>query len=539
MMLFQFLPLVLPLKSCILISNKNNRYYTWGLFILLTFLLLFRIQVGPIYILDEAKNAECAREMWQLGNYIVPTFNGELRTDKPPLHYFFMAAAYSIFGDTAFAARFFSAIMGVLTVLITFLATKKFIGEMAAYFAALALVVSPHFLFEFRLSVPDPYLIFFIAAGLFSAFVWLEQKKIAFLYLSAVSLALAILAKGPVAIALPGLCLLVYAALYKKWKTLFSIHLIPAALLLLLIAAPWYYLVDQATAGEWTRGFFIDNNINRFSDPQEGHGGFFLLTVIFFSVGLLPFIVYSGEILKNRKQVFSNQLVRFSLIVVIVFLVFFSLASTKLPNYAMPCYPFAAIVIGYYLNKLSTGMFQNKNYPVYILFVFGIVLSVAGFFAINSETATEGMGWIAFFLLVMPVILLFGLKRNQSASIKIKTIVIAFSLFNLIGLSFIYPALYQQNPVAKTLDIVKKSDHVLGFQIVNPGYRFYLDKNIPRTTDPNELKRWIDSTGKGIVITRKDQLQFLEGLPLKEVASEHDLFELPTTVILKYDASPQ
>jgi len=39
------------------------------------------------YILDEAKNAECAREMSnETIDYTV--FNGELRTDKPPLHYF-------------------------------------------------------------------------------------------------------------------------------------------------------------------------------------------------------------------------------------------------------------------------------------------------------------------------------------------------------------------------------------------------------------------------------------------------------------------
>src|SRR5215471_19925044 len=74
--------------------------YFWFLFILLAFLLLFRLSATPIYILDEAKNSECAREMMERDNWIVPVFNGALRIDKPPLHYFFMIAAYKIFGVT-------------------------------------------------------------------------------------------------------------------------------------------------------------------------------------------------------------------------------------------------------------------------------------------------------------------------------------------------------------------------------------------------------------------------------------------------------
>jgi len=81
----------------------NNQQYKsswfWWLFVLLAFLLFFRLGATPIYILDEAKNAEYAKEMMQRHDMIVPVFNGELRTDKPPLHYFFMIASYILFGS--------------------------------------------------------------------------------------------------------------------------------------------------------------------------------------------------------------------------------------------------------------------------------------------------------------------------------------------------------------------------------------------------------------------------------------------------------
>ena len=60
------------------------------LFFLSLTLLLLNLDKPMIYILNEAKNAECAREMLVSGNYVVPYFNGQIRTDKPPLHYFFM-----------------------------------------------------------------------------------------------------------------------------------------------------------------------------------------------------------------------------------------------------------------------------------------------------------------------------------------------------------------------------------------------------------------------------------------------------------------
>ena len=52
----------------------------------------------PVSILDESKNVEAAREMIESGDYWIPKFNGELRTDKPPLHYYFMVIGMKLFG---------------------------------------------------------------------------------------------------------------------------------------------------------------------------------------------------------------------------------------------------------------------------------------------------------------------------------------------------------------------------------------------------------------------------------------------------------
>ncbi|CAN5418328.1 glycosyltransferase family 39 protein [soil metagenome] len=512
--------------------------YTYGLFILLAFVLLFRLGATPIYILDEAKNAQCAREMMESNNWIVPTFNGELRTDKPPLHYFFMMAAYKVFGTAEFAARFFSVIMGLLTVLFTFQYTKRLFNVFTAFCSALVLTASTHFLFEFRLSVPDPYLICFITLGLFSAFTWLQESNVKQLYIAAAALGLAILAKGPVALALPGLCLLIWVIIEKKWKAVFTWHLIPAALLLCVIAVPWYYAVDKATDGAWTKGFFIDNNLNRFSDPQEGHGGFFLVTLLFVVLGLLPFMSFIGELIKQHKKVLEHPLAKFGAIVTITFVVFFSISSTKLPNYPMPCYPFAAVVLGTFIAKLMNKEVVSKKYPWYILLVFTIALPIGAYFAIKAEPeATSLANWLPLLLLFSPIFMLaatFFYKHDWPR--KVAMIGLAFTVLNITGLAYAYPELYKQNPVAKTIEIVKAAPNVYAYDIFNPGYRFYLDKNIPRAFDKATIQHWLDSTANAIIITRTDYLDSLKGLPLKEITRHHDIFELPTTIILKHEA---
>lgn len=512
----------------------------WILFIVLAAILFIRLGAAPIYILDEAKNAQCAREMLQRHDFIVPTFNGELRVDKPPLHYFFMMASYKIFGVNEFAARFFSVIMGLLTILVTYHYTKRLFNSFAAFCACLVLATSTQFLFEFRLSVPDPYLIFFITLGLFSAYTWLKENNISQLYISAAAFALATLAKGPVAIALPGLCLLIWVISERNWKTFFTWHLVPAFALLLVITLPWYIAVHKATNGAWTRGFFIEHNLNRFSDPQEGHGGSFLITILFVLIGLLPFMSFIGEVIRKRKIIFQNDLVRFCGVVVIVFVIFFSISKTKLPNYPMPCYPFAAVILGSFISSLLEGKVSSKKYPVYVLLTLLLLMPLAGYFAIKQEAELGSLKWLPIMLLILPIIFIVFLFINKNFSWRryIAAVVILFSLLNSMLLHYIYPTIYMQNPVAKTIEVIRQSPAVISYQTYNPGYNFYMNTNIKKYDSVDSVNLFLQQNPGAIIISRKEFLDSLKRSDSKLIAEHRDIFELPTTIILKRNAKP-
>ena len=288
----------------------GKRHLAFYLFLTAFVLYLFNSWGVSIYILDEAKNATCAREMLDSHNWLVPTFNFDLRTDKPPLHYFFMMLSYSVFGVNAFAARFFSAVFGALTILVTFIYTRRFSNVKTAFWTAVILLSSIHLSIQFHLAVPDPYLIFFVTWSLFAFYSAISGNSRNDWFWMYLSIALATLSKGPVAILLPGFIFLLYLIFSKnfKWSVIKKAKPFWGVLIVLAIALPWYILNGLATDWEWTRGFFLEHNLDRFSDEMEGHGGTFLITFLYVLIGLLPFAFLLPQALvhalKSRKNTF-------------------------------------------------------------------------------------------------------------------------------------------------------------------------------------------------------------------------------------------
>ena len=524
-------------------SYHIDAKWLWWLMGLTSFLLFFRLGAAPIYILDEAKNAQCAREMFLRNDWIVPTFNGELRTDKPALHYWFMMLAYKVFGVNEFAARFFSVLMGIGTLCLTYFFTARWVNKGSAFFATLVLALSAQFLFEFRLAVPDPFLIFFTMAGLCCGYSYLQTKKWKWIVLTALALGLATLAKGPVALALPGLSILLFLALSKRWREIFDVKFLVAAVIYFSVAAPWYWAVHIATKGAFTQGFFFEHNLSRFSAEMEGHGGPFIITPLIIFIGLLPLCVFIFSALKKRYGLWAQPFTRYALVVVLVYAAFFSISSTKLPNYPMPCYPFVAVLVGYWLNKI---MVKRRHLPLYgfiILLVIALAIPIAGWLALNHEVETTFLAMHALWLSFLPAALAWIIvcRKQWTNKRMISTIAIVYFLFNFIFITMLYPMVYMQNPVSKIHEITKQSKSIaVAYQDYNPAFLFNSSNDNFKMViyqNPDSLKVFLNSTASDMtpvyVITKADRLASIDTSYYEVVARHHDLFENPTSVLLK------
>src|SRR5215471_9683994 len=140
------------------------------------FVLFANLGAPALWDEDEPKNAECAREMLERGDWVVPRFNYELRTDKPVLIYWLMMGSYSLFGVNEFAARFPSALLAAGTCLLTYGIGRSLFRTAVGMWAGLILATTLMFTVAGRASTPDSTLIFFTTLAMLLFVVGVHKR---------------------------------------------------------------------------------------------------------------------------------------------------------------------------------------------------------------------------------------------------------------------------------------------------------------------------------------------------------------------------
>lgn len=522
--------------------SKVNKYQNFLLVLAISlFLCLIGSGAYPIYILDEAKNAEAAREMLFYSEFIVPKFNEILRTDKPPLHYYFMIIGYKFFGVNAFGARFFSGIFGALTISVSFYYCNKFSQKIIAWIFVFVCWSSIFFIQEFHLAVPDPYLIFFISVGLWLFYDFYITHSNVSLLIMYLLFSLGTLTKGPIAIALPGLICLLFLIGTKNFTLKMVLKFKPflGFIILLLVAAPWYILVHFETDGAWTKGFFLDHNLNRFGSKMEGHGGVFLITWAFVLLGLMPFSFFIIRAFRNSyKKGIKDSLLLFSTIVSGVFIVFFSISGTKLPNYTMPCYPFLALVLAMAFWEFYKTNDKSIHTTIVIILItlIAMALPIVGKFALLQEKELTEASNIAYWLLPTSIASLIGLFLYVKGYFKKAFIAIALGWVIITPILFlvIYPRLTSQNPVEQAKLILKQHDTIKVYKRFDAAFPINFQRTFSIINTQAEIDGYFKQHPQGFLMTNAREIDVLENRrDIIKVLEVKALFESHTTRIYK------
>jgi len=489
-----------------------------------------------IYLLDEVKNAQCAREMMESGSWVVPTFNGELRTDKPPLHYYFIMLSYTFFGVNEFAARLFSVVFGVLTLIAVYLFSLRHLGVRCASFTSITLISSVGFTLQFHLAVPDPYLVFFIVMAIFSFYEGYSTQKPVWIYSFYVACGLAMLTKGPIGVVIPVSVALIFSFIRNGWKFewLKNFELLRGFGVFMSIVLPWYLSVGFMTDWVWFKGFFVAHNFNRFLHPMEGHGGFFLLPLGYLLAMIMPLGIFTVSTIRQAIKDRANDFVLLSAVAVGFILLFFMISATKLPNYVSPAVPFLAILIGHYLSKSKNVHVVEKTLG-FILIVLAIVLPLMLYQALDNEdfsdTLVSGL-WSALPLIIGVVtggVLLLYNKLIPGAAV----FALAFILSMRMAFLEFVPNMDNLNPVQMSKDYFDEESNVAAFYIFNPSYSFYLNKPIPVFDQAEAISEYLDQHENAIIITRSNVLPELTGMNLDTLLIQRNLFEQTQTVVLR------
>lgn len=357
-------------------------------------LTLPNLGAPTLWDIDEGNNAEAAREMLEAGNWVVPTFDYHLRTDKPALLYWLQMIAYRIFGVGEFAARLPSALAALATILVTYELGRRLFGKLAGLLAGLVFVSSLAVCVSAHFANPDALLNLCSTSAL--TLVWIShvrkrgQAPAESACLNApVSLGrsqspfshggrgwfipfgvvtgLGMLAKGPVALALPTAVIGVYLLWSRQLRVLLDRRLAWGVVAFVVVALPWYGWVGAETKGEFLQEFFGKHNVSRFSATMENHRGPFYYYPLVLLVGLAPWSVFlvpsvwyairetrrKGE--EEARRPGEHLRLRFLWAWVGVYVIFFSFSSTKLPNYILPAYAALAILTARFLDRWRRG----------------------------------------------------------------------------------------------------------------------------------------------------------------------------------------
>lgn len=318
---------------------------------------------------DEGLNAEAAREMVETGDYVSPTFNYQPRFQKPAMLYWWISGAYGLLGVHEYSARLPSALFGLFLVLLQYWFLNKIRGPTFAFWGSLILLVNPEMVAISRMVLTDSILIFFITLSLFSFWLGMrgKGKERHYFWLFYVGMALATLTKGPIGLGLPGLIVVLYLSLARRWGEFWKKGFpLGGALLYLLVATPWFITMWQTHGEAYLAQLQVDN-IGRFLNPQEGHGFniffyFLVLLLGFFPWSLLlPFARFRA--LFNWR---SHDFQLFAALWLVVVFVFFTISSTRLPHYIGPLFPAAAFLVADLLERLQRkDRFKNAVFPFF------------------------------------------------------------------------------------------------------------------------------------------------------------------------------
>lgn len=493
-------------------SQQSDSKIPWMILVLAS--LMFLPALGSTGILNttDAYYTEAAREMLSRGDFITPHLNYSPYYFKPILTYWLIISSYLVFGVSTFAARLPSALSAIATALVLYSLSRPFIGRRAAVFAALSLVSMPLFVVVGHIALTDMPLILLTTITnllLLRALVFKTSKGLTPAY---ICLGLAMLSKGPLAIAVVGICiggfLLVSSRSIDDFKNrLLSLKPLLAAVISLAVALPWFIAEHIASKGEFTKFFFLEQNVGRLSGKAKSHTlpvWFYVPYIMGGFVPWIPLLFGAPFLVKPTKETrFSDsprtQICIASLCWIFGTLGLLMLSASKVAHYLLPVAPAVAILTGVFLDTVIR--LGRRRYMFWI--APGMVLGcTAGLFIVPRlignapDLRTAAILGIVVFLLGYIAYGVFVFKSKLRAATVTLTGLSLVTCAAMVPLGLEY--MYRQGNESFEY-LIKRANSLDGSNIAvlaneSPIAAFYAEKKVFEFTGPYDCREFVAKT---------------------------------------------
>jgi 4-amino-4-deoxy-L-arabinose transferase-like glycosyltransferase len=377
----------------------TTNQYAWAVLLLAVLLFLPLLGGRDLWAPVEPRYAEIVRIMFAKGEWVVPTVNGDLYTDKPILYFWLALIASKLAGGVnEWTVRLPLALAGIGFVLATYFTGRDFFSPKVGLIAGAVLATSMRVIWEARWAHIDMLFGFlFLLTIYFGARSLLGKDGKREILWAYVFMALAVLAKGLIGIVLPALLLAAFAIARRNWRLVADAKLQLGIPIFLLIAAPWFYLVNSATDGKWLADFIYIHHLQRYTEGI-GHRqpAYYYLTTL--PVDFMPWTVFAipavAAYFPYRRLMQRPTPLFFSLCFLVVF-GFFSISDTKRDLYLLPLMPALALLVGNYIEDLTEGRSESALYRWLGQFYFGALAILGVALPIVVWTVRRETFWIS------------------------------------------------------------------------------------------------------------------------------------------------
>lgn len=496
----------------------------------------WRLTLSSLMDPDEAHYAQLTRETIRAGNWMVPLLDGQPYIDKPILFHWLQGLAATMFGETEFAARLPSAIAAVALFATTrWVGTAIFDREVGRWGAIMFATIPATFAMS-GIALLDMVFTAFLFGSVGCLLVaardrrpWVEGAGYALL-------ALAVMTKGPVALALVGLfcgAAWIGGGSMRAWAS--QLHWKIGLSLATVAASPWFVWMYARYGQAFIDGYFIAGNLHYVTQPgsfsNRAVSHTFFARVV--AAGFFPWsAIVAGRVIdlatRPRRAVQAEEKLLWLWAVVVIGL--FSTARFKLDHYIFPAAPALCLIAAKAWQDAAVADHRlARGTHLGVLALGGGLIVVGTFLSLYMfDLQLE----LPPFAVLLPIVLAVGGVAILAAVAKVDwrvprtplapavTMACAFLVVTIVG----YPTLERAKPtavIARTLQQMTAPDAPAGLYRLEQwraSLRYYAERPLARLTSREELQAFVAQERPVYVfMLRRDYRLLRKSVGLREV----------------------
>jgi 4-amino-4-deoxy-L-arabinose transferase-like glycosyltransferase len=473
----------------------------------LIFVVLFwRLGTPTFWDPDEAHYAETSREMIATSDWSAPFYNEQPFFDKPALFHQLQGTAMRLASDPELGARVVPALAALGLVAITAWFGTVMVSLDVGFVAALMLAACPAVFGLARYAILDTLFTMFIFGGAACLAVAALRDRPRLQWLGYVALALGVQTKGPIALLLCGLTMLILIACSPDLRRrLLALHWALGLGIVLAVASPWFVHMYLRFRQEFVNGYILDENLRLFASSRFANQPGFGFYPRILAAALLPWTgLLVGRLVDDVRAVMrgdrldgvETMLWAWTLAVV----GFFTLSTFKLDHYVFPAAPALCLLCARAWSDVRVDQEAARNRASRVgLYAIGPLLMAAGLGCGYALLTRLELPWgammvpIALTLAGAGVTLRLNVRHAQPPRAPwLVTIALIVTYAGLI--LFVLPVLEQRKVVPDVAHWVatraQPADRVASFRLNRwtPAYRFYVGRHVAFLEDAGEAE---------------------------------------------------